>query len=621
MAEDTRIIISAVDKTSRGFRSVSNGLKTLAKSVFSLKTAVVLAAGAAGFGFLIKKNLDSIDALKKTADKIGTTTDVLSGLQYAAQLTGVKQETLNMAMQRFTRRLAEAANGTGEAKGALQTLNIDAKKLLQLPLDEQMFAIADAMVEVETQAEVVALAMKLFDSEGVALVNTLGNGAGAMRDMMLEAEQLGLVLSHASAEGVEKANDAFTSLFAIIRGIVRQMTAALAPVIENIVVRTKEWALSLGDAETGIKGVGQTIARFLVGALISGVTGIQNLGNAVIEAGNKIRTAWHIFFGSEEAKAVQDQIDAISDTLRSNAIGASEGANELFSPKVISDYQAQMQALIVTRDELNKPPEMWQPLDFSFFISELTGLRDLIGSESGGLVDPLIDEFTRLGEPSMWQKIYNAFDQFGASVAKASPNVFDFQKQLDDLAASSMSGLTTALRDGITGATTFAEAFRNMASSIVNSLLDMAIQYYIVKPIFDAITGSAGSGLTGAPTGSMSTIGNQSVTAGGDFGGGSSGFFSGKAIGGSVQAGQPYMVGERGQEMFVPNQSGSIIPNNQLGGGGVVVNQTINISTGVAQTVRAEVANMMPQIAAAAKGAVADARQRGGGYSQALIGA
>ena len=59
------------------------------------------------------------------------------------------------------------------------------------------------------------------------------------------------------------------------------------------------------------------------------------------------------------------------------------------------------------------------------------------------------------------------------------------------------------------------------------------------------------------------------------------------------------------------------------GGGGqaVIVNQTINISTGVAQTVRAEVANLMPQISNAAKSAVAEARQRGGSYSQALIGA
>ena len=81
------------------------------------------------------------------------------------------------------------------------------------------------------------------------------------------------------------------------------------------------------------------------------------------------------------------------------------------------------------------------------------------------------------------------------------------------------------------------------------------------------------------------------------------------------------MVGERGQEMFVPNQSGSIIPNDKMGAGGVVINQTINVTTGVQQTVRAEIATLMPQIANAAKGAVVEARQRGGGYSKALLGA
>lgn len=42
----------------------------------------------------------------------------------------------------------------------------------------------------------------------------------------------------------------------------------------------------------------------------------------------------------------------------------------------------------------------------------------------------------------------------------------------------------------------------------------------------------------------------------------------GKAAGGPVSAGQPYIVGERGPEVFMPNNAGSIIPNNQIGGGG-----------------------------------------------------
>ncbi len=39
-----------------------------------------------------------------------------------------------------------------------------------------------------------------------------------------------------------------------------------------------------------------------------------------------------------------------------------------------------------------------------------------------------------------------------------------------------------------------------------------------------------------------------------------------RALGGPVTGGQQYMVGERGPELFVPNQSGSIVPNNSLGG-------------------------------------------------------
>jgi hypothetical protein len=56
-------------------------------------------------------------------------------------------------------------------------------------------------------------------------------------------------------------------------------------------------------------------------------------------------------------------------------------------------------------------------------------------------------------------------------------------------------------------------------------------------------------------------------------------------------------------------------------GGGmqpVVVNQTINVTTGVQQTVRAEVANLLPQISEAAKAAVAEGRMRGGSYGSAM---
>lgn len=55
-------------------------------------------------------------------------------------------------------------------------------------------------------------------------------------------------------------------------------------------------------------------------------------------------------------------------------------------------------------------------------------------------------------------------------------------------------------------------------------------------------------------------------------------FPEGKAAGGPVKGGRPYVVGEMGPELFVPGGSGSIIPNGNLGGAGTKVEITVNSS-------------------------------------------
>jgi hypothetical protein len=52
-------------------------------------------------------------------------------------------------------------------------------------------------------------------------------------------------------------------------------------------------------------------------------------------------------------------------------------------------------------------------------------------------------------------------------------------------------------------------------------------------------------------------------------------FGGGRAAGGSVSSGTSYLVGEKGAEIFTPNQSGSIIPNSKIGGGGTVINLNV----------------------------------------------
>jgi hypothetical protein len=50
--------------------------------------------------------------------------------------------------------------------------------------------------------------------------------------------------------------------------------------------------------------------------------------------------------------------------------------------------------------------------------------------------------------------------------------------------------------------------------------------------------------------------------------------------GGPVKAGQPYIVGERQAELFIPNRSGTILPSANMGGGTTNNYVTVNVEAG-----------------------------------------
>ena len=540
--EKIRIVISAIDKTKSGLGTVTRGLRSVTSAVFSMRGAIATLVGAGGIGLIVKQSLTATDALAKTAGKIGTTTEALSKLQYAAQLSGLSIEQTNMALQRVVRRTAEAARGTGEAQGALRELGVDAKALSQLPLDLAMLHLSDAFSEVDDGAQQLRLAFKLFDSEGAGFVNLLSKGKEAMAAMYGQAQIMGAVMSSSVAKSVEQTNDAFTRLGYLFRGVRDQLVGALAPALEALVTKMTNFFIGLSLAEGGVKAWAESIAKSALEAIATFVGGLGTAITKMTEFANNF-------------------------IILTNAMGT------FFS------------------DDFKEIPQF--TLDFADGFKDAAEKIREFASAIGAAAPNVIDINSGVAETA---KSFTSITEAIQGAILAMPTL---EQSMQRLANGAMASVTQGLFDAVSGAKSFGAAIKDMAKSVVDSLIQMLIQYYITKPLFDALQ----MGLGGAPTG----------------GGGGGG---GKAIGGSVQAGKPYMVGERGTELFVPNQSGSIVPNGNLGGGGgVVVNQTINLSTGVTQTVRAEVLNLMPQIAQSAKAAVAEGRMRGGSYSKALVGA
>lgn len=220
------------------------------------------------------------------------------------------------------------------------------------------------------------------------------------------------------------------------------------------------------------------------------------------------------------------------------------------------------------------------------------------------LVEQLALEEALLGKSSARQRVIKAL---GVTFTETNPDIVNAlteqikaiqdanaeMKKQQNLANSISNSFEDAMMSIVDNTKSVEDAFRQMAADIIKQLYRVLVVQSMVGS-FDAGSGE-GSGLAGF------------------FGG----MLKPRAKGGPVAAGQPYLVGERGPELFVPSSNGGVVANDKMGGGVTVV-QNLNISTGVSQTVRAEIRNLMPQIAETAKSAVVDSKRRGGNYGKAF---
>ena len=212
MDHKLQIILAAKDISGTALTKFKGSVTALTKSVFSLRGVIGTLGGTAGIGYLVKSSLEAADAIGKTADKLGLSTAALQEYQYAAEQSGVKQETLNMALQRFTRRTAEAVQGKGELKGVLEQYNIavtDAAGNTRATGDV-LNDLANVMSRADSEAERLRIAFKAFDSEGAALVNMLKGGSAGLDDYRQKARRLGLVIRDDLIDNAETANDQLT---------------------------------------------------------------------------------------------------------------------------------------------------------------------------------------------------------------------------------------------------------------------------------------------------------------------------------------------------------------------------------------------------------------------------
>lgn len=192
------------------------------------------------------------------------------------------------------------------------------------------------------------------------------------------------------------------------------------------------------------------------------------------------------------------------------------------------------------------------------------------------------------------------FDAADAA-AQANEQMTDLMKNLLKATEGWGRDFTNTLVDAVM---TGKASFSDLANAIIGDLLRIMTQALITDQIISML------GITKDAQGATTIAG------------GLLGAIMGRASGGQVHSSSAYLVGERGPELFTPDTAGVIHPSSlssgQPSGGGITVNNTFQISTGVSQTVRAELQQQMPKITEQIRNSVADSRMRGGRFSAAF---
>lgn len=187
---------------------------------------------------------------------------------------------------------------------------------------------------------------------------------------------------------------------------------------------------------------------------------------------------------------------------------------------------------------------------------------------------------------------YENLEDFFNFVDKSTKKTFEFDEALEQALTSASLEISATFVQSLRTGEDALKSFRNLALRIVDQIIAAFIQMQVIDPIIQGI---------------FKTGGNDTPTTDGKL----------LAGGGSMSINQPYIVGERGPELFIPNANGTLLNNmntkNAMGGGSpIVINQSVNFATGVQATVRNEVLQLMPQIADATKGAITEQMARGG---------
>lgn len=499
-------------QTSRGAKAIGGLSQSLKRMASTAKGAIAAYAGVAGaraLGAYVRSSLDAMDKTDKLAKRLGVSTDFIQEMGYAAEVSGVNLETLAMSMQRYIRRASDASQGIGvEVVRAMEELGLTVRntagefKSAEVLFTESLEAVAGA-----DASRRLALAQKLYDSEGVAVVQL----ADSFRELVREARDLGVVIDFETIQKGVRAKDELTKLSSIVSGELADAVVDIAPLL----VKMGEGLGWVADAASDLFRNFQSLEDMSISGLREEILEAQgeiaNFQQRYIELRRSGLTATDPQVQQQRSMA-EDRMSSVRQmqaelarkeaarAARTRSMSRSGGTNMAFGEGSLRGTPGEATGAVgeatVAKAEWLKAWEAIQE-------------RGLSAEEKMRAQLESFGEEVPEGVREQWEAAIESMGEAGSSV-------------WDEMGEGMVDTFSGALAQMlIEGEFTFAELGKAFASEILSQFIGLG-----VNKVIGGITASIGQ------------------SAGGGF----------------IAPGVPRIVGEMGPEIFIPKSGGNVIP-------------------------------------------------------------
>lgn len=522
--------VQEIDRAKAKTREMQVSVNLLGTAMGALRQPMLLAAAAAGA--FATSFFKAADAVNDFAEGSGLAIEEVLALQSAMVQSGKEADNAAQMWDRFSVTLGAAADGQKEQADLFKELGVsisDAGGLLRPEIDifRDLTAVLSGMSAGAERARLqVQLFGKQFGNLDISKIDQLSRNtdkfSGEAKKGVLAIGEIGDAIDQMTEKAkigfltlMGKARDAYTGIKKFL-GFGEEEPAVPAPVV----------GVTQGGRQSGtrVKAVKDSGADSAAKAL---KTYLEGLDAQILKLKEGEEAALRFEAAKQGGPAGLAKMEEIIRLRREEAeqqeemqrltkeanqeLAAMEDLRKMRQDQIVKDYEREVE---IEKERMQVMLDLGQQ-------AEITAAKEL----------EAMDLTKKSGEEQLevLEDIRDGFKSIGTTIVEAF-----------------MSGKSAA------------QAFKSALSSLLQKLASRALDKFL-----DAIFSPS---MKGAPSLFENFMSNVPVLGS---------IFGKRAGGGPVNSGAPYLVGERGPELFVPSMAGQVVPSYAMSGASTVNNYNI----------------------------------------------